>query len=123
LTHGLWPKRVIEIGPLVGHDEIPRTPGGVVVVNRLSLAHRHDPNWDLDGRAARRSRIQRRLIGWGVRLVVLLALAVLVTRLPAIDASILTAPEAKPILAAAVLSLLAAFTLLAISRIRSSNPG
>ena len=92
-------------------------------MNRLSLAHRRDPNWDLDGRAARRSRSQRRLVGWGVRLVMLLVVAVLVTRLPAIDASILTAPEAKPILAAAVFSLLAAFALLAVARIRSSDPG
>ena len=91
-------------------------------MNRLSLAHRRDPNWDLDGRAARRSRSQRRLVGWGVRLLVLLALAVLATRLPTVDASFLTTPEGKPFLAVALFSLLAAFALLAVARIRSADP-
>jgi hypothetical protein len=91
-------------------------------VNRLSLAHRHDPNWDLDGRAARRSRHQRQLVTWGVRLVALLSFAVLVTRLPTVDASFLATPEGKPFLAVALFSLLAAFALLAVARIRSSDP-
>ncbi len=45
----------------------------------------------------------------------------LLTRLPAIDPSILTTPDARPILAAAVLSLLATFVLLAIAKIRSGD--
>jgi len=51
----------------------------------------------------------------------ILALAVLLTRLTAIDPSILTTPDARPILAAAVLSLLATFVLLAIAKIRSGD--
>jgi hypothetical protein len=90
-------------------------------VTRLSLAHRHDPYWDLDGSGARRSRHQRQFVRMGVRIVAILAIAFLVTRMPAVDPSILTRPEGRPILAAAIHSLLAAFTLLALAKIRSGD--
>ena len=90
-------------------------------MNRLSLANRHDPYWDLDGKGARRSRYRRTFVRWAVRLVVILTIAVLVTRLPAIDPSVLATPAGKPILAAAVLSLLAVFTLLAIVKMRGGS--
>jgi hypothetical protein len=90
-------------------------------VNRLSLANRHDPYWDLDGKGARRSRHQRQFVRWAVRLVAILAIAVLVTRLPAIDPSVLATPAGRPILAAAILSLLAVFTLLAVVKMRGGG--
>ena len=90
-------------------------------MTRLSLAQRHDPYWDLDGSGARRSRHQRQFVRWTVRLIAILAIAVLVTRLPAVDPSVLTTPEGKPILAAAVFSLLAMFTLLALAKIRKGG--
>ena len=90
-------------------------------MSRLPLAQRHDPYWDLDGSGARRSRHQRQFVRWAVRLVAILAIAVLVTRLPAIDPSVIATPAGKPILAAAIFSLLAVFTLLALAKIRHSN--
>ena len=90
-------------------------------MNRLSLANRHDPYWDLDGKGARRSRHQRQFVRWAVRLVAILAIAVLVTRLPAIDPSVLATPAGRPILAAAILSLLAVFTLLAVVKMRGGG--
>jgi hypothetical protein len=50
--------------------------------------------------------------------VAILVLAVMATRLPAIDPSVLASPAGKPILAGALLSLLVASILLAIARIR-----
>ena len=90
-------------------------------MSRLSLAHRHDPYWDVDGSSARRSRHQQLFVRWTVRVLAVVILAALLARLPAIDPAILTAPEAKPILAAAVFSLLAAFMLLALARMRSGS--
>jgi hypothetical protein len=93
-------------------------------VSRLSLAsHRHDPYWDLDGSGARRSRTHRRFVRWGVALVVILVIGLLVTRLPAIDASVLTGAAGKPILAGAILSVLAACVLVGLARLRSVNRG
>jgi hypothetical protein len=90
-------------------------------MNRLSPVNRHDPYWDLDGKSARRTRHQRQFVRWGVRLVAILAIAVLVTRLPAIDPTIIATPAGRPILAGAIFSLLAAFMLLALARMRSSD--
>ena len=42
-------------------------------MSRLSIAQRHDPYWDLDGKGARRSRHQRQFVRWAFRLVVVLA--------------------------------------------------
>jgi hypothetical protein len=84
-------------------------------------APRHDPYWDLDGRGVRRSRIQRRFVRWAVAAVAVLLIAVLVTRLPAIDPTFLGSPEGRPILAAAIFSLLGATVLLGLSRMRNSS--
>jgi hypothetical protein len=91
-------------------------------VTRLSLAQRHDPYWDVDGKSARRSRHQRQLLRLAVRTIAIVAIVVLATRLPAIDPTVVSAPEAKPILAAAVLSLLVVFMLLALVKMRSADP-
>jgi len=89
-------------------------------VPRLSLASRsHDPYWDLDGKGARRSRTQRRLAQWAGRLIIVLAIVVVATRLPSVDPAVLTTPAGKPILAGAIFSILAAAALLAVARFRS----
>lgn len=90
-------------------------------MNRLSPDDRHDPYWGLDGKSASRARHQRQFVRWGVRLVAILALAVLVTRLPAIDATVIFTPAGRPILAGAIFSLLAACMLLGLARMRSTD--
>lgn len=84
-------------------------------------APRHDPYWDVDGKGARRSRLQRRFVRWGVRIVAILVIVVLVTRLPAVDPAFLASPEGKPILGAAIMSLLAATVLLGLARMRHGS--
>jgi hypothetical protein len=88
-------------------------------VTRLSRApNRHDPYWDLDGAGARRARDQRKSIKRGAMLVAIVLVAFLVTRLPAIDPTVLMSPEGKPLLAGALLSLLGVSVLLALARMR-----
>jgi hypothetical protein len=88
-------------------------------VPRLSLAvNRHDPYWDMDGSGARRSRTKRRLRRYVVWVVALAVLAVALTRLPAIDPEYLLTGEGRPILGAALLTLVGAAGLLALARLR-----
>ena len=88
-------------------------------MSRLSAAlRRHDPYWDMDGAGARRQRFQRRfvrLLTWTLMLVVL---AFAATRLPAIDPDYLVRGDGRPILAGALLTILASAALLALARIR-----
>jgi hypothetical protein len=120
LEEGPWPERVIGFADTAGHDDIPRPPEESTM-SRLSLAQHHDPYWDLDGSGARRSRHQRQFVRWTFRLIAILAIGVLLTRLPAIDATILATPAGRPILGAAIFSLLAAFVLLALAKIRHGS--
>ncbi len=101
--------------------DAPDTPEDRSVPRQTLSVHRRDPYWDLEGSGARRSRHQRRFFRWAVALVVVLVIALLVTRLPAIDPAILTSPDGRPILAGAILSLLAASVLLGLARLRSVN--
>jgi len=87
---------------------------------RLTFGPRsHDPFWDLDGKGARRSRIQRRFVQWAVRLAIVLVIVVIATHLPSVDPALLTTPAGKPILAGALISILGVAALLALARIRS----
>lgn len=86
---------------------------------RLSRSLRgHDPFWDLDGEGARRVRTQRRFVRIGTWLIVALIAALIATRLPAVDTEFLIRGEGRPLLAGALMSLLGAFVLLALVRIR-----
>jgi hypothetical protein len=88
-------------------------------VPRLSLAPgRHDPFWDLDGAGVRRQRTQRRLTRYVVWVGVLAILAVVLTRLPAIDPEFLIEGGGRPILAGALLTMLGSAALLALARVR-----
>jgi hypothetical protein len=112
---------VIGFRVVAGHDQVPKSTGGSTVPRLSRSSRNHDPYWDLDGEGARRSRHQRRFVRWAVAAVTILVIALVATRLPAIDASILTTPAGKPILAGAVLSLLASCILLALARMRIGN--
>jgi hypothetical protein len=93
-------------------------------VHRLSLAaRRHDPYWDMDGKGARRVRTKRRFAQLAVWFLVVLALAFVATRLPAVDPEYLIAGSGRPILAGALLSMLGAAALLALSRVRHVSRG
>jgi hypothetical protein len=88
-------------------------------VTRLSRPpNAHDPYWDLDGAGVRRAREHRKSVKRVAMLVGVLLVALVITRLPAIDPSVLTSEAGKPLLAAALLSLLGASVLLALARMR-----
>lgn len=78
----------------------------------------HDPYWDLDGTGVRRTRAQRKIVKRIAMLVGILLIALVVTRLPPIDPSVLTSEAGKPLLAAALLALLGASVLLGLARMR-----
>ena len=91
-------------------------------MSRLSAApRRHDPYWDIDGTGARRQRTRQRFVRVVIWLAVVAALAVLATRLPAIDPAFLMSGSGRPILAAALLTILGSAALLALARIRHAT--
>jgi hypothetical protein len=85
---------------------------------QLSLAGHHDPFWDMDGKGARCSRTRRRFVRAAVALIVVLVVALLVTKLPTMDPQYLVSGDGRPILAGALLALLAAMVLIAVARMR-----
>lgn len=89
-------------------------------MSRLSAAlRRHDPYWDMDGAGARRQRFQRRFVRFLTWVLIVVILAFAATRLPAIDPEYLVRGDGRPILAGALLTILASATLLALARIRN----
>ena len=89
----------------------------------LSLSlNRHDPVWDLDGRGARRARAVRRVLRFGLLVLVAIFVGLVATRLPAFDPGVLTtAGNLRPVLAVALLALLASCVLAAAARMRVSS--
>jgi hypothetical protein len=89
----------------------------------LSLASgRHDPFWDMDGKSARRSRLRRRIVRFAMLAIVVLAVIAIATRLPTVDPSFLLTGSGRPILAAAIFTLLGATILLGLSKLRHPAP-
>ena len=83
---------------------------------------RHDPFWDLDGSAARRSRTQRRFLRLGLVVLAVLFIAVVVARLPAFDPQLVTTNGSlRPVLAVALLLLLMSCVLVAAARLRTAS--
>jgi hypothetical protein len=84
-------------------------------------APRSDPFWDLDGAGARRSRRRRQIIRAAIAiLIAALAIVLAVTlaaRIPEMDPGFVR-EAGRPLLAAAVLSLLAAAVLIGLARMR-----
>jgi drug/metabolite transporter superfamily protein YnfA len=88
-------------------------------VTRLSHApQRHDPYWDLDGSSVRKARVQRRAIRRILTLLGIVLIVIVVSHLPAVDPSVLTSPEGRPLLAGALLCLLGVSVMLALARMR-----
>ena len=87
----------------------------------LSLARRHDPYWDMDGKGARLQRVKQRLIRLAAWVVIVAVLAVAATRLPAVDPEFLLRGAGRPILGGALLTILGSATLLALARVRQVN--
>ena len=88
----------------------------------LSLpATRHDPFWDMDGKGARRTRIRRKVMKAAVYLIVFLTVILVGTRLPAVDPGYLLTGDGRPILAAALLTLLGSTILIGLSWIRRAQ--
>ncbi|HET9614039.1 MAG TPA: hypothetical protein VFP22_04425 [Candidatus Limnocylindrales bacterium] len=86
---------------------------------RLSLAApRRDPFWDMDGKSVRRSRNRQKAVRLLVFAIVALVAAVLLTRLPAVDPEYLVSDAGRPILAAAIFTLLGSTILLGLARLR-----
>jgi hypothetical protein len=92
-------------------------------VPHLSLARRHDPYWDMDGKGARLQRTKQRLIRLAVWVAVVAVLAFAATRLPSIDPEYLFQGAGRPILGGALLTILGSATLLALARVRHVNRG
>jgi hypothetical protein len=85
---------------------------------------RHDPFWDLDGKAARRSRTQRRFLRVGLVVLSAMFIAVVVARLPSFDPQLITTNGSlRPVLAVALLLLLMSCVLVAAARIRTTSEG
>jgi hypothetical protein len=85
---------------------------------------RHDPFWDLDGSAARRSRTQRRFLRVGLVILAAMFIAVVVARLPSFDPQLITTNGSlRPVLAVALLLLLMSCVLVAAARIRTTSEG
>ena len=88
----------------------------------LSAAPTHDPFWGLDGKNAQQARLRRRVTRF-VTLAILAILAALLvalfaTRLPTVDPQYLLTGEGRPILAAAILTILGSTMLLGLARLR-----
>ena len=80
---------------------------------------RHDPYWDLDGSAVRRSRTHRRLFTIGIAVLVVIFLGLVVARLPVFDPQLITTRGTlRPVLGVAMLALLASCLLIAAERFR-----
>jgi hypothetical protein len=81
-------------------------------------SRRHDPYWDLDGEGARRVRARQRVVRYAMWFLLLVALAIVLTRLPSIDPTFLLTGEGRPVLAGALMALLGSAALLALARVR-----
>jgi uncharacterized integral membrane protein len=85
-----------------------------------SFLNRRDPFWE-DGRGARRVRTQQKIVRFGVLLIAVTLIAVVVTRLPAVDPSFLTGDAGRPIIGGALLALLASCVLVGLAKMRHTD--
>ena len=78
----------------------------------------HDPYWDMDGKSARRTRLRRKFVRYSTMLIGALLIAVVVTRLPAIDPQFFLSPEGRPFMAGALFALLGSTILIGLAWMR-----
>ena len=79
---------------------------------------RRDPFWGLDGKSARRTRLRRKITRSVMLAVGVVLIALLATRLPAVDPQFLISGEGRPILAGAIFALLGSTILLGLAKLR-----
>jgi hypothetical protein len=79
---------------------------------------RRDPFWGVDGKCASRSRLRRRITRYVMLAIGVVLVAVLATRLPAVDPQFLISGEGRPILAGAIFALLGSTILLGLAKLR-----
>jgi hypothetical protein len=72
----------------------------------------------MDGVGARHERSRQRLVRVATWLIIIAILAVVLTRLPALDPEFLLRGEGRPLLAGALMTILGAAALLALARVR-----
>lgn len=88
-------------------------------MTRLSPSlRRHDPYWDMDGAGARNERTRQRLIRFATWVAIVAILALVVSRLPAIDPEYLLSGEGRKFMAGGLMAILGAAALLALARVR-----
>jgi len=87
---------------------------------QLTRSPDHDPFWDMDGKGARRSRLRRRFVRSAVLVIAVLAVGVLITRLPTVDPQYLISGDGRPIMAGALLALLGSSILIALAWMRKT---
>jgi hypothetical protein len=75
----------------------------------------------MDGRSARRSRVRRRVVRRALLVLVAVVAVAIAIRLPAVDATEIITGYGRPILAGAILAVLAASVLLGLARIRVAS--
>jgi hypothetical protein len=64
----------------------------------LFRGRRRDPYWDVDGRAARNGRRRRRFVGSIVVVLSAIILALILARLPSVDATAFVSGPSRPVL-------------------------
>jgi hypothetical protein len=83
----------LKVHPIEG-----RVTAGCFAMHILFRARRPDPDWDLDGRAARHGRRRRRFLGSIVVLLSAVILALILASLPSVDATALVAGPSRPVM-------------------------
>jgi hypothetical protein len=84
------------------------------------LARRRDPWWGLEGRSARSGRLRRRVLGVLVVALSTVLLALILARLPAVDAQALVLGSGRSVVFGALLADVSACMLLVAGQMRES---
>ncbi|HET8784667.1 MAG TPA: hypothetical protein VFM38_03470 [Candidatus Limnocylindrales bacterium] len=84
------------------------------------LARRRDPWWGLEGRSARTDRRRRRILGFVVVVLAATLLAMILARIPAVDAHEIVTGSSRSVVFGALLADVAACMLLVVGQLRES---
>lgn len=89
-----------------------------------SRLRRRDPYWGEDGRSARRHRAQRRVVRYGVYLLIVLFIGFVAFNLPTIDPEALRTfigGPGRPLVVASLMLLLVACVLVGLAKLRHTS--